>query len=169
MLRHTWTCACCGEQHTDLPLDYGCRAPDPWLALPEGRRNDAGNKLSASFCIINDRDFFVRGCIEIPIAACGETFMWGVWVSLSEANFRRIWALWDADVSNEPPMVGWLCNTIPYYPPTAALKARITLRNGGRRPAITLDPGDHPLAVDQRQGITMARVEEIASVLLAHA
>ena len=32
----------------------------------------------------------------------------------------------------------------------------------GQRPLITLEPTDHPLAVEQREGITMARVQEIA-------
>jgi hypothetical protein len=36
----------------------------------------------------------------------------------------------------------------------------------GSRPLIELEPTDHPLAIEQRQGITLARVQEIAGLLL---
>jgi len=45
------------------------------------------------------------------------------------------------------------------------LKTLVHLRSGGLRPFIELEPTDHPLAVEQRNGISMTRVEEIASLL----
>ncbi len=36
----------------------------------------------------------------------------------------------------------------------------------GQRPLIELEPTDHPLAAEQRAGITLARVQEIAETLL---
>jgi hypothetical protein len=42
----------------------------------------------------------------------------------------------------------------------------VHLRSGGRRPAIELEPTDHPLAIEQREGISIARVEEIAAQLM---
>jgi hypothetical protein len=36
----------------------------------------------------------------------------------------------------------------------------------GQRPLIELQPTDHPLAVEQRQSITRARVQELAEQLL---
>jgi hypothetical protein len=36
----------------------------------------------------------------------------------------------------------------------------------GVRPYIQLEPTDHPLAVEQRTGITLARVQEIAEMVL---
>ncbi|SFF35346.1 hypothetical protein SAMN05421541_109131 [Actinoplanes philippinensis] len=36
----------------------------------------------------------------------------------------------------------------------------------GRRPLIELEPSDHPLAVEQRTGITLDRVRQIAETLL---
>jgi hypothetical protein len=38
----------------------------------------------------------------------------------------------------------------------------------GTRPHIELEPTDHPLAVEQRRGITVARVIEIAEAMEAH-
>jgi hypothetical protein len=35
-----------------------------------------------------------------------------------------------------------------------------------KRPLITVEPTDHPLAVEQRIGITLSRVQEIAEYVL---
>lgn len=36
----------------------------------------------------------------------------------------------------------------------------------GLRPLVELQPTDHPLAVEQLEGMTVARVQEIAELLL---
>jgi hypothetical protein len=46
------------------------------------------------------------------------------------------------------------------------LKTKVLLRNSGRRPSIKLEPTNHPLAQEQRLGIPLQRVEEIATALL---
>ena len=61
-----------------------------------------------------------------------------------------------------------LCNELSVYPSTSGLKTKVHLRNKGVRPFVELEPTDHPLAVEQRKGIRLQRVEEIASVLLQH-
>lgn len=43
---------------------------------------------------------------------------------------------------------------------------RVHTRPVGERPVIELEPTDHPLAVEQRTGITLDRVREIAAALL---
>ena len=50
---------------------------------------------------------------------------------------------------------------VPDYPDTLNLKTMVYLRNDGVRPSIELEPTDHPLAVEQREGISMTRVAEI--------
>ena len=55
---------------------------------------------------------------------------------------------------------------MPLYPETLHLKTMAHTRPVGMTPLIELEPTDHPLAVEQREGITMARVQEIAEKLL---
>lgn len=62
---------------------------------------------------------------------------------------------------SESPYFGWLVNSILGYPETASLKTHVHTQPVGLRPLIALEPTDHPLAVAQREGITMARVQEI--------
>lgn len=161
---HAWTCRCCGKQYNSLPLDFGFDAPHHWLVIPQDERSRFG-ELDSDVCRIED-DIFVRGVIEIPITGLNEPFRWGAWTSVSAESFTRILDLWNAPViENEPPKFGWLCNTISVYPDTLHLRTNLYLRSGNKRPLIELDPTDHPLAIEQRQGISIERVEEIVTAL----
>ena len=141
---HSWTCRCCGKQFSTLPLSFASAAPDPWFAIPEAER-DKRAQLSSDACIIDDKQFFVRGCLEIPIRVLGQTFDWGVWVSLSQSSFERVGELWEVDVrQDEPPFFGWLCTELSVYPPTFGLKTRVHLRNNGRRPFVEVEPHSAP-------------------------
>ncbi|MFD5438033.1 DUF2199 domain-containing protein [Kitasatospora sp. NPDC127067] len=159
------TCACCAERHDGPPLSYGAPAPVGWKPRYSRRRD---SELTADQCVVKGRHFYVHGLIEIPVRDSGDTFSWGVWVSLSEQNFARTHDLWDDPVrEQEPPYFGWLSTELPVYPDsTLLLKTHVHTRAVGRRPLIELEPTDHPLAVEQRDGITTGRVREFADLLL---
>jgi hypothetical protein len=165
MLRYQWSCKCCGRQHDELPLDWTAKAPDHYLAIPEAERT-ARTQLSKDFCRIDDNAFYVRGAIEIPIVGRSDTLAWGVWASVSAASAKTIWEVWDApDCASTGPFFGWLSSALRLYPDTFNLKTYVHLR-AEFIPLIELEPTDHPLAVEQRNGITVDRVVEIAEALL---
>jgi hypothetical protein len=167
-MNYTWTCQCCGTQFDTLPLAFASEGPAQWLQMSESERQQRG-KIDADVCMIDGEDIFVRGCLDIPIVGGDDFFSWGVWVSVSKASFTRILELWEAPViENEPPKFAWLCNNISTYPATLGLATNLHLRAGNSRPFIELEPTDHPLAIEQRQGISVERVAEIASALLRH-
>jgi hypothetical protein len=125
--------------------------------------------LSSDQCIIDPDRFFIRGSIEIPVVDGDGPFVWGVWVSLSETNFKRASDRWlDPNRMEEPAYFGWLCNSLPGYPETLSLKTSVHTRAAGIRPFVELEPTEHPLAVEQRDGITMARVIEIGEIAMHH-
>lgn len=160
-----FTCKCCGEWHEGLPLHYSADAPVYWT--PD-MAADPDCALSSDQCVIKGEAFFMRGLIQIPVLDHDEEFSWGVWVSLSPENFARAAKLWDTPGrENEPPYFGWLSTELPLYSPsTINLKTNLHTRPIGLRPLIELEPTDHPLAVEQRNGITLARVQQIAEALL---
>src|SRR6266436_5510912 len=133
-----FTCAVCGEYHKGLPLDVAFGAPLYWDQIPEAERTARG-ELTPDFCAIDDRDFFVRGLIDI-------------------------WR--DPKIVEEPPYFGWLANKLPGYPDTFNLKTNVQSRNVKWRPYVTLEPIDHPLALEQRNGISFALVQEITALTL---
>ena len=156
-----FACAGCGAYHVGMPA-FGWDWPVQYLMVPEGERA-ARVELSSDTCVIDGRWFFARGCLEIPVRGHGEPLSWGVWVSLSEQNFRAYATLFD-DASREPGtrFVGWLCSVVPGYPDTQQLAAALHVRSWPTRPFIELEPTDHPLAAEQREGISSDRVREIA-------
>jgi hypothetical protein len=52
------------------------------------------------------------------------------------------------------------------YPDTENLKTLVHLRNDGIRPFIELEPTAHPLAIEQREGITVERLIEICEAMM---
>lgn len=158
-------CSCCGAVHRGMPA-FGADAPLNYYAVP---REDRATRcaLSTDSCIIDDQSYFVRGCIEIPVQGEDEPFSWGVWVSLSEASFKQWLELYPEERrSHVGPFFGWLNAYLKPYPETMDLKTRVHLRDGGIRPFIELQPTDHPLAVEQREGISAARVEELYMLMM---
>jgi hypothetical protein len=134
--------------------------------IPEDEREQRAI-LASDTCLIDERHAFIDGNLELPIIGSDRPFSWDVWVSLSLPNFERVYRLWEQPGREaEPPYFGWLSTRLPGYPETLSLKTMVHTREVGRRPRIELEPTDHPLAVEQREGITMARVQEIAELVL---
>jgi hypothetical protein len=160
----TFKCASCDQIHEGMPT-FGFPWPFPYIEVPEAER-DRRCVLTSDTCVIDDAHFFVRGCIEIPVLGTDEVFAWGVWTSLSEKNFRHFVELYDAPKrSHHGPFFGWLMSPIAIYPEPHLLKTQVHLRDDGTRPYVELEPTDHPLAVEQRSGITVERVGEIYAAM----
>ena len=173
-----FACAICGRFHGTLPMCYGPAAPELWNQMVKSghlaqrwlhrlRQFFGWRELSADQCVIDNKHFFVLGRIEIPVVGCEEPFVWLAWVSLSEKNFSRASELWcTVGRENEPACFGWLSSALPYEPSTLNLKVNLHTRPVGERPFIELEPTEHPLAVEQRHGISLARVQQIAERLM---
>ena len=159
-------CATCGQWHDELPMCFGPSAPDLWFGLPEAERA-ARAELSSDQCVIDGQYFFVLGRIVLPVVDSPESFVWLAWVSLSETNFARARELWNTPGrEREPAYFGWLQSALPYSPVTLNVKTNVHTKPVGERPEIELQPTDHPLAIEQREGITLARVREIVEALM---
>lgn len=153
-------CSSCDEWHEGMPT-FASEAPLYFYGIPEPERALRCD-LTSDTCVIDGNLFFVRGCIEIPVEHINEPFVWGVWVSLSARSYGDFTACLDASRRTHiGPFFGWLSAELALYPSTENLKTRVYLRDNGIRPYIELEPTDHPLAVEQRHGITSERVAEI--------
>jgi hypothetical protein len=162
----SFKCRCCDKVIGEMPMHYGAKAPALWFSIPEKERKRRC-LLSSDQCIIDREHYFIVGNLEIPVSNVKELFSWDVWVSLSKKNFARVSELWEKPGREaEPPYFGWLSTALPGYPSTLNLKTNVHTRQVGRRPRVELEPTDHPLALEQRQGITLSRVQEIAEIVL---
>lgn len=162
-----FVCSRCGERHPGPPLSWHLPAPEPWYHIPEAERAQRA-VLGSDNCEIDGQHFFLRGLLEIPLRdGPAPVFTYGVWLSQSEPNYRRALDLWTTPGrEQQPPTFGWFSSVLPGYPSTLNIQCLLHTRPVGERPWVELHPeSDHPLALEQRSGITMARVREIAELL----
>jgi hypothetical protein len=153
-----WRCAICDTEHEEAPLCYG--ASPPWLELVPSEERAARVLANAG------SRFFVRGHLEIPLLRRDEVFAWAVWVELDRESFDRIDARWDAPARVGDRATGVLASALPYEPPTRDLPCTLTSRELGSVPLVQLSGAEHPLAMEQARGMTQARVQELAHLLL---
>jgi hypothetical protein len=163
-----FTCATCGAEHDIDEISFGAAAPVQWDLLSGQERSRS--LLGGEQCEIKSDEghsFFIRARLVIPIRGTDRAFTWGVWCSLSEMSYREIAEHWDDPARmNIGPHFGWLCTKIPGYPDTVFLKTMVHQSEVGSRPLIELEAIDHPLAVDQRDGIDEGRLQKLVIGLL---
>jgi hypothetical protein len=158
----SFLCSSCHEVHEGSP-SVAYRFPDHYAQLTDEERKTIG-KAQSDFCQVHD-DYFIRTLLEIPIFGAHEPFVWGVWMSVSKENFFRYWDSFD-DPTEVHTYSGRLCNQLPGYPNTLQLKVVATTRLDGNRPDLTLEQGDHPLAIDFHSGMSKQRAQEIGEITL---
>lgn len=68
-MHNPWTCACCGREFDELPLDVAIgRGPAAYEDLTDEERPRA--LLTSDFCVIQHADQidrFIRAVIEVPV------------------------------------------------------------------------------------------------------
>ena len=166
-LQAGFRCTVCGEHHDVLPLSYSVKAPMAASRIPI-EELEQRIVISPDQCVIDGRDFYLRGRIAIPIVdpivEVNEPFIWGVWAEVSPVNFMRTIDLWMTPGRElEPACPGWLDSEIPLYGNTINVEAAVQTQIVGRRPHFTITDPDHALAFEQRDGLTLDEVAEIAA------
>ena len=165
-------CTSCGEVHEGSP-SFGFLAPDQYANLSDEQKERLGT-LSDDLCTISNdqgKDYFIRAVLEIPIHGVEEPFLWGVWVSASQKSYER-YTNTERRVSDGEGFFGWVCNEIALYPYDGPRPSDVYLQAGGNRPKVVLHRGDperDPLAIDQVEGISVARAQELAERALHEA
>lgn len=158
-------CRSCGETHRGLPA-WHVQAPVQALAIAPPERA-ARVELTEDDCVIDQKEFYLKGLLEIPVHGTSERFVWGIWLSVSAESYARFAQLF-SDVRRPAgdQFFGWVCSELPEYPSTQLLKAQLHIREYPMRPWVELEPTNHPLSLDQRNGLTRRRAMELAKSLL---
>jgi hypothetical protein len=150
---HRFKCPTCSKWHEGFP-DVAYDRPYYVTEVPDAEFASRVF-LTSDLCVLDDTHFFVRSVLPFRIRGAEDDFYWGVWSTLSEQNFLRYQAAYDEDMSGWDAMFGYLSNELPGYPDTLNLKLSVQTQRQGDRPLLTLEPTDHPLAVDQRDGMLL--------------
>ena len=159
-------CRTCGQRHDTLPLSFSVKAPLPVTAIASWQLASRV-VITPDQCVIDGIHFYLRGRIVVPVHDCHEPFIWGVWAQVSAKNFYRTHQLWSTPGrENEPAFMGRLATELPLFGSTLGISVNVITQVVGRRPHFAVRSARHPLGDEQREGITLARVEEIAAALL---
>ncbi len=161
---YRYKCSQCDDWHEGFP-DVVYDVPAYALSVPEAEKSKR-LFLTSDLCVIDEQQFFIRCVMNVPIKGMNDIFGWDVWSSLSEANFLRYQEHFDEDMSNWSSTFGYLCNKLPEYPDTLSLKLNVLPQRQGQRPLLILKPTDHPLSIDQREGMSLERALKIAEPFL---
>lgn len=157
---HSWSGAVAVNASCTRP-----EAPDSWIEAPASAR--AQGVLSRDQCYLpwDDRGYtFIRGHVVLPVLdRPDESFVWSVWSvwsTLAPEDMETVEEHWDVPRRGDmPAMDGRLANVLPYEATTLGLSLRVHNLEPGAVPHFTFaDDVQHPLADEQRHGITWYQV-----------
>lgn len=157
-------CAHCGVAHPPSEMEPTFKRPDDYFycTTPVYRKSWA----TQSFCILNERRFFVRGVLPVRIVDQGTVFNIGVWAEVDDDTF--IWArkhYRPRDFVRASLFWGRLANDMGRYLPGQSIGARVAIRfNRHTAPSFFLRMSGHPFEAEQRAGITSHRRAEIVKL-----
>jgi hypothetical protein len=156
----SYKCSRCEETHYGLPaLAY--KTPFHW---EEENENDPKSLLTRDTCVIEERDYFIRCVLVIPIIGHLEKLSWGIWLSQSQASFLDYAE--DRRIELPKSTFGYFANSLPDYPETLNLMANAVWRAKDLRPMIDLENADHQLVTDWQNGISLERAIAFAELCL---
>jgi len=94
----------------------------------EGARADIGSDQ----CIIDQKWFFIRGCLDIPVVDSPEPFVWGLWALVREEVYDEISDTWEKTGREkvQGPFKGRLANSLSVYADISFIQAHVCVHVG---------------------------------------
>ena len=166
MITHCKGCVCpdCGGPMR--VMGFGAKLPDELETIPLARRKNRIEFLSDGVCVLDERQLFLLCVLRISIRGNppGSYFNWHLWAAVPDCtllNYARKRA-------RNRVVSGHIANNVPLYPGLLNHPVYIRLTSKRRRPLLFFERGSqHPMAIEQRDGIDEARHREIVEQLLA--
>jgi hypothetical protein len=150
-------CSICGASYDEMPTAFLAPCPALVAEMSESEIAERVDQVSDQ-CVVDGELFFVLGNVDVPIIGTDQALRWSVWGSLAQKNFDRASDLWHtAGREQEPPYFSWLNNQVPGYPNTVNIKCLMHTNPVGVKPRIEVIDDGHPLAEDQRVGVSLER------------
>lgn len=166
----SFKCGVCGQAHDNVAMDVAFGMPDPFFRL--GRRErDRRGQVTTDLCQYTDAEgrerFFVRGVLLVPVPEAGDSFAWGFWFEVSEADFDTIIQTWDDDKPSTTPIRATIANPVAAIENVMGLEVDVFTQGAEDRPHLFVRDKDHPLARQQARGISLHAVVDMLQKLEA--
>ncbi|WP_312824337.1 DUF2199 domain-containing protein [Epilithonimonas sp.] len=159
-------CNCCGKIYDNIPMTFGNDYPAFYYSIPD---DEIENRIEyqKSLCVIDEKYFFHRVRLEIPILDYSENLNFDIWTTISEENFIKRNDDWNnSERTDNEPYFGWLENEIPTYFDTFHLETISRENEVGLIPSLEIIDENHPLYFDQQNGITLEKAQKIVQNIL---
>jgi hypothetical protein len=130
-------------------FSFAANFPDPYANMSADER-DTRALIGSDQCVIDQEQFYVRGCLEIPILETKEVFLWGLWAMVWEKDYDEISRHWEF-IGREKkigPYKGRLTNSLSIYPGTFNLPVTIHIRPVVERPLFIVDELNNLMGID---------------------
>lgn len=155
---NSYKCGICGKVHDGLPMDIAYKNPADFFKIPPNERSARIYKTD-DVCVIDDKEFYIRGVFPLPVIDSSDEFRWGVWARVNESDFQTYAENWDGSISaNLPALRGCLSGGIKEYPDSDMTEVEIFLQQDNQRPIFRVLSTENQLGLDQQKGITMEKV-----------
>jgi hypothetical protein len=159
----SFVCPTCGKSHDGLQRNFAWKLPDVVWAIPAEQR-EAAAKCTSDLCQYGER-YFIRCILPVPLLGADDPFNWGVWAEVERPTFERYLEIYEMDAESEPHRLGRVANAIPGYPEISEAM-EIHFGKSTERPTLHFTPAcNHPLAKEQREGISGGRYHEILEII----
>ncbi|MCC7368476.1 MAG: DUF2199 domain-containing protein [Chloroflexi bacterium] len=143
------------------PRDIAFALPKHLCLVPPSQRAERA-QWTTDLCVIDDRDYLIRGILAVPVPEEQGEFTWGVWARVARADFEQYVDAWESDSELQVPLfTGQLSGGIEPYTDADRLDVVVHLQGGGLRPRFLVISDRHPLGQDQRHGITTAEADSM--------
>jgi hypothetical protein len=80
--------------HDDLPFSFAADYPDNYANMPVEEREHRA-LIGTDQCMIDEKEFYIRGCLEIPIQNDDRVFLWGLWAAMGPEDFAEVSESWE--------------------------------------------------------------------------
>ncbi|MDN5201960.1 DUF2199 domain-containing protein [Fulvivirgaceae bacterium BMA10] len=159
-------CVSCGLYHKDLPMAYESDGPEQYFQIPESQR-EMRSDITQDTYVLDEKSFFIKGQIRIPVSDSKDDFAWNVWIEITEDDFTREQEQWlEENRFLSEPYSGTLDTQLTCYPNTIGLNVKIRTQQVGIIPIVELEESNHPLSLEQEIGINKERVTDFAKKLV---
>jgi len=156
-------CAQCREWHDSLLSDVGFELPDVvWQLEFLDRYRRA--RFNSDLCTLDESRYFIRAMLSVPLQYADDHFGWGLWVEVDKAHHDLYVERYHQGGDAIPAFSGTIANDIETYPGLIGEVVSIKPFDA-HRPTLRFPEGAvHPLAREQREGLSLARHHEIAEL-----
>ena len=148
-----YKCSKCGQEHEGRPA-IAFNSPFHYDGLNDEDKKSIAT-LTEDFCVIKHQDQtdrFIRTVIHQKVNDDCQTLDYGVWVSLSEKNYKDYYDNYDNE-NHEATYFGRICNNLPGYKDTLSINSNVVLRGKIRPEVIPHDDQDSDFVRDYYKGI----------------